>query len=149
LAPDSTDLAPHRATLRPGGRPSAKRILVAEDDPDLRSLIAGALTEDGHEVVEAADGARSLELLDATLGGPDPSPGFDLIVSDVHMPGRSGLEVLAGLRHHPVAPPVVLITAFGDEQVHADARRLGAVAMLDKPFDLDDLRAVVRAALRR
>jgi CheY-like chemotaxis protein len=125
------------------------RILVAEDDPDLRMLIAAALGRDGHDIVTAADGTEILELLAATIGEPESTRQFDLIVSDVRMPGWSGLDVLAGLRHYPLVPPVVLITAFGDEQLHADARRLGAVATLDKPFDVDDLRAVVGATLGR
>jgi CheY-like chemotaxis protein len=127
-----------------------KRILLAEDDADLRFLLAAALARDGHLITEAADGTEILEQLAATLatlGEPEPTPQFDLIISDIRMPGWSGLDVLAGLRHYPVVPPVVLITAFGGEQLHADARRLGAVATLDKPFDLDELRAIVRAAL--
>jgi DNA-binding response OmpR family regulator len=128
--------------------PSPKRILLAEDDPDLRSLLAAALALDGHQITEASDGTEVLEQLAATLGEAEPVPGFDLIISDIRMPGWSGLDVLAGLRHYPVVPPVVLITAFGGERLHADARRLGAVATLDKPFDLAQLRAIVCATLR-
>jgi DNA-binding response OmpR family regulator len=123
------------------------RILVGEDDTDLRQLIAASLVTDGHEVVEAADGREILALLAPTLARPGARSPFDLIISDIRMPGWSGLEVLAGLRHYPMAPSVVLITAFGDEHVHAEARRLGAAAVLDKPFDLDELRALVTNVL--
>jgi CheY-like chemotaxis protein len=128
--------------------PSRKRILLAEDDADLRLLLAAALAMDGHHITQAADGTEVLEQLAATLGEPEPVAGFDLIISDIRMPGWSGLDVLAGLRQYPVVPPVVLITAFGGDRLHATARRLGAVATLDKPFDLYQLRAIVDAALR-
>ena len=128
--------------------PSRKRILLAEDDADLRFLLAAALAMDGHQITQAADGTEVLEQLAATLGEPYPVAGFDLIISDVRMPGWSGLDVLAGLKQYPVVPPVVLITAFGGERLHAAARRLGAVATLDKPFDLYQLRAIVDATLR-
>ena len=131
----------------PPGGPAPKRVLVAEDDNDLRMLIAMALARDGHEVVQASDGRQILEQFAETVGERPTAPGFDLIITDVRMPGWSGLDVLAVLHHYPVSPPVVLITAFGDDQVHAEARRLGALATLDKPFDLDDLRALVARAI--
>ena len=59
------------------------------------------------------------------------------------MPGHSGLEMLAALRREGWTTPVVLITAFGDRWVHDQARQLGAAAVLDKPFDIDALRAVL------
>lgn len=73
--------------------------------------------------------------------------GFDLIISDIRMPGFTGLEVLEGLRDE-CAPrigetPITLLTAFGDLEVHADAERLGAV-VFDKPFDLDEFQACAR-----
>lgn len=61
------------------------------------------------------------------------------------MPGKSGLEVLAGLRQSDWSTPVILITAFGDEWTHAEAQRLGATS-IDKPFDLHDLRLLAREA---
>jgi DNA-binding NtrC family response regulator len=69
----------------------------------------------------------------------------DVLVSDVRMPGLGGLDVLRGLRHCEWANPVILITAFGDEATHLEAVRLGAAAVLDKPFDVDDLRAILLA----
>jgi FixJ family two-component response regulator len=63
------------------------------------------------------------------------------------MPGLTGLEVLAGLRKRDQSTPVILITAFGDEQTHAEAKRLGATAVIDKPFDTADLLTAVRRAL--
>jgi DNA-binding NtrC family response regulator len=66
-----------------------------------------------------------------------------LIISDVRMPGVSGLDVLATLRREDWSTPVILMTAFGDLETRAEARRLGAKALFDKPFDVDDLRTAV------
>jgi DNA-binding response OmpR family regulator len=138
---DNTNPAP---PSRPAGRRG--RVLVAEDDDALRALMAAALARDGYEIIEARDGPEVLDLL-ASRGTDAPGRPLDLIVSDVRMPGWSGLDVLAGLSRDPTAPPVVLVTAFGDEELHANARRLGARATMDKPFDMDDLRAVVQSVL--
>jgi CheY-like chemotaxis protein len=124
-----------------------KRILVAEDDAALRELISSALAADGHQVIEAADGKEALALVGASLAGSAGAAPFDVIVSDVRMAGCTGLDLLAGIRHHPAAPPMILMTAFGDDDLHADAGRLGALATLDKPFDVDDLRALIRSTV--
>ncbi len=80
------------------------------------------------------------EALVSGNGGP-----VDVVVSDIRMPGASGLDLLAGLRRDDWTTPVVLITAFGDPGGrHAEAYRLGADAVLDKPLDVDDLRLVVQ-----
>jgi len=63
------------------------------------------------------------------------------------MPGYGGLNILASLQQLPIHMPVILITAFGTKAAHDRAARLGAFAMLDKPFDLDDLMVLVRAAM--
>ncbi|WP_437731955.1 response regulator [Sorangium sp. So ce1335] len=123
---------------------SPVRVLLAEDDRELRQLLATALRRDGYEVLEARDGNQLLELMAESLvssSGARP----DIVVSDVRMPGKSGLELLAGLRRDDWSTPVVLITAFGDPETHAEAYRLGADAVLDKPLDIDDLRVVVQA----
>ena len=117
------------------------RIVVAEDDPEMRALLAAALRRDGYEVIEVSDGAQLWEYLHAVMHRADVAAP-DLLVSDVRMPGQSGLEVLAALRRAEVGLPVVLITAFGDAEAHDAAFELGA-AMLDKPFDLDTLRRTV------
>jgi CheY-like chemotaxis protein len=127
--------APHAS----GGR---RQVLVAEDDPSLRRLIVTVLRDAGYDVVEAADGPELLERIEALAKRQVPSDAF-VVVSDVKMPGLTGLDVLAILRCASARTPVVLITAFGDAETHAEARELGAVRVLDKPFDLDVLRAVV------
>jgi CheY-like chemotaxis protein len=135
---------PADAAAATGGR--ERRVLVAEDDADMRSLVATLLRTAGHEVVEAADGLDVLEWLEPTLSADRAAP-IDVVVSDVEMPGLSGLDVLAALRASNRSTPVVLITAYGNDDVRAEARELGAAAVLDKPLDPHVLRdAVAHAA---
>jgi len=132
------------------GFPVARsRLLVAEDDPAFRYLVASALRADGHDVVEVSNG---VDLLDALGGSLIPGWGadvFDLVLSDVRMPGWTGLDALASLGYGQTLPPVVFITAFGDEELHRRALLVGAVAVFDKPIDIDDLRLFVREFLQR
>jgi DNA-binding response OmpR family regulator len=76
----------------------------------------------------------------------EPDEEVDLVISDIRMPVCSGLEILEGLRQAHRKIPVILMTAFGDDETRATANRLGAV-LLDKPFALEDLREAVRALL--
>jgi CheY-like chemotaxis protein len=123
------------------------RLLVAEDDQALRELMVQVLRSDGHEVVAVADGN---DLLDTLAGSLNPKTGmdpFDLVISDVRMPGQSGLNAFAQVGYGPRMPPVVFMTAFGDEDVHQRAIHLGAIAVLDKPVDFDQLRLFVTSYL--
>ena len=120
--------------------PNPARVLLAEDDRELRRLLAGVLRKQGYFVKEAGTGFELLEHLGSLIR---QNTAFDLIVTDIRMPGVTGLSVVEGLRNGHTrgrcGTPVILITAFGDEDTHAEARRLGAV-ILDKPFDLEDFR---------
>src|SRR5512135_946918 len=116
-------------------------IFLAEDDDDMRALISMALQNDGYDVIEAKDGAELLELLAGASSSPMRRP--DIIVSDVLMPCYSGLGVLAALHKSSWNIPVILITARRDESVIRDAMRLGASAVVHKPFDIDDLRTAI------
>jgi DNA-binding response OmpR family regulator len=116
-------------------------VLVAEDDHEMRALIAAALRRDGYEVLEVANGAQLMAAFsDRCIKAMRRTP--DLVISDVRMPGRTGLDVVAGLRDAHWSVPVVLITAFGDDATHVQAQKLDAI-LFDKPFDIDDLRTVV------
>ncbi|AUX29528.1 MULTISPECIES: response regulator [Sorangium] len=119
------------------------RVLVAEDDDEMRALLASTLKCDGFEVVEAKNGLELLDYLLPWFSGREPPAHVDAIVSDIQMPCFTGMEVLAGLSAVRRRPPIVLITAFGESSTHALARSLGAAAVLDKPFDLDALRGVM------
>jgi DNA-binding response OmpR family regulator len=124
----------------------SRRILVAEDDYEMCILLVDALRADGYDVIEAEDGRQLMDCIDALRGRVVRGRFFDvdLIISDIRMPGMSGLEMLAQLRSMDRQTPVILITAFGDEATHAKAYRLGAGAVFDKPFDIDGFRAFVR-----
>lgn len=116
-------------------------IFLAEDDDDMRALISMSLQNDGYDVIEAKDGAELLDLLAGASASPMRRP--DIIVSDVLMPCYSGLGVLAALHKSSWNIPVILITARRDESVIRDAMRLGASAVVHKPFDIDDLRTAI------
>ncbi len=120
------------------------RVLVADDDDDLRDLIAVMLREDGNDVIEARDGAELIHQLEAAMSSDVGVP--DLIITDVCMPLLSGLGVLQTLRRAHVAMPVIVITALADESVRCFAARLGAVSVLTKPFDMIALRIAVAKA---
>jgi DNA-binding response OmpR family regulator len=120
-----------------------RRILLAEDDKEMRHLLASVLSRDGWQVIEAQDGCELLQYIGSLLLRSRDAIALDLVISDVRMPGRSGLDVLAGLRRADWATPFILITAFGSDELHREARRLGAAAVFDKPFEIDELRAAV------
>ncbi len=123
-----------------------RRVLVAEDDQEFRELLVQALRRDHHLVTEAHDGADLLDKIVSGLLEHHRHPDFDLIVSDVRMPGFDGLELLGGMRSAGLSIPVILITAFADAQTRLVASEHGA-ALLDKPFELVDLRFLVNATL--
>lgn len=127
----------------PNEHESRPRVLLGEDDAEMRSVLSEALREKGYGVVECADGLRVLErlssvVLSSAVTSRDPE-NFALIISDIRMPGVNGMSILEGVKLFEHFPPVILITAFGDEEAHAEAARLGAAAMFDKPFDIVDL----------
>jgi len=128
------------------GTGSPVRVLLADDDRDTREAVAEALRSDGYEVIEANNGWELLQYLAASEDSA-PMP-VNLVISDVRMPGKSGLEVIAGFRWATGgSTPFIVITGFGDSQTHAEARRLGAAAVLSKPFELDQLRTVMADVL--
>jgi DNA-binding response OmpR family regulator len=125
------------------------RVLLAEDDDELRTFLAAALRADGYEVVESRDGRGLCEEIAVVASRQPRPPSPDIIVSDVRMPHRTGLEALATLREKDASTAVILITGFGDRATHEEARRLGAAAVFDKPFDVDDLRTAVLNLVKR
>lgn len=128
---------------------SRPRVLLAEDDDEMRAMLASVLRDKGCEVLEAGDGSELTKALDqVALGillGDDHAPHLDLIISDINMPGTTGMEVLARMRRAQWKTPVILMTAFGDDRTHEEAQKLGVEAVLDKPFSLSDLLAAIDA----
>jgi CheY-like chemotaxis protein len=132
--------SPSMATIR------NPRILVAEDDSEMRRLLIRRLNDAGFETIECSDGWKLLDHLGNPVLSGEPDD-FDLIVSDIRMPGVTGLEALEGIHEAEWFVPMILITAFGNEEVHRQARELGAAGMFDKPFDIDDLIVQIRQIL--
>src|SRR4051794_36369482 len=110
------------------------RVLVADDDPSILAFVREALDFAGYRVQAVADGAAALEALEA-------EPGPCLFLLDLRMPQLSGWEVAGAMRERGWQVATCVMTAAHDAQ--AWAREIGAAAVLPKPFDLDDLFAVV------
>jgi CheY-like chemotaxis protein len=132
-----------RRTAQQELRQRSTRVLVAEDEEELRELVATVLRRDGYEVITARDGTELLDQLASARLAEERGATIDLIISDVKMPGWTGLQVLEGIRATDWATPVILITGFGDRHIRREADRLGVAAFFDKPFDVDDLRTAV------
>ncbi|MEO0323962.1 MAG: response regulator transcription factor [Myxococcota bacterium] len=127
-----------RDTRRPP--PDEGPILVVDDDPALRRALSRILRHEGHEVIEASDGATAVDLSRAY----EPS----LMVLDYMMPGMDGEMVLETLRgDEGDAPPALLLTASGAQQERA--AEIGAVQGLSKPFRVEDLLDAVEAYKRK
>lgn len=142
----SLNTIPERQRVSPkvAVRPRSDRphILLAEDDTEMRALLALALSNEGYEVIECCDGEElSLCIREASYRTTEC---VDLIISDIRMPGMSGLGVLKIHGPKPRCPPVILMTAFGDAATRHEAEQMGAVAFFDKPFGLEDLIKKVR-----
>jgi CheY-like chemotaxis protein len=121
------------------------RILLAEDDAEMRALVSGDLRRAGYGVLECVDGAALLGKLQSA-SCPE-GLGVDLVIADVRMPELTGLEALARLRATDPFTPYIVVTAFGSAETRRIARRLGAIAVLDKPFEIRDLLRLVEDAI--
>jgi CheY-like chemotaxis protein len=121
------------------------RILLAEDDSEMRALVSDDLRRAGYGVVECSDGAALLRRLDAADRGR--ALGVDLVVADVRMPELTGLQALERMRGADPFTPYIVVTAFGSPETRRAAARLGAIAVLDKPFEIDDLLRLVEDAI--
>src|SRR5215218_6112021 len=120
----------------------ADRILIADDEPSVRDAVGYALKQEGFEVTLAVDG----EDADAKLGSNHPS--FDLLILDIMMPGRSGLDICRDVRaRSPI--PIILLTAKDAEVDKVVGLEVGADDYVTKPFSVRELLGRVRAQLRR
>jgi CheY-like chemotaxis protein len=124
------------------------QVLIAEDVDEMRILLANAFLREGYHVTECIHGVDLLIHLKSFLCPQDMPPenweDFDLIVSDIRMPGVSALEVIEGIQQFGGLPPIILLTAFGDRDTHLRAYELGVAAVFNKPFEFDDLLAKAR-----
>ncbi len=122
-----------------GSPPFDKNILVVDDDASQRSLLESFLTHEGFPVITASSGPEALALLETEPVG--------MMISDVRMPGMSGLVTLRKAREIHATLPVVLVTAFPDVRDAVGAMQDGAINYLEKPIDLYELHALVQKVL--
>jgi len=117
------------------------RILIAEDEEVIRSLVARALAQDGHAVVTANDGAEALEVLARERGE------FELLLTDIRMPIMDGIALaLAAARDHPQVA-ILLMTGFADQRERASGLDSLIHEVITKPFSVADIRRVVNDAI--
>jgi DNA-binding NtrC family response regulator len=120
--------------------PNAKRILVAEDDPEMRLLLRKALSREGYEVETVGDGLEAVNTLRERAD-------FHLLVTDIRMPHKDGIEVLREVRELRPGLRVIMVTGYGELDQYLSVMRQGAFEYLTKPFKIPDLLQVVDRAL--
>jgi DNA-binding response OmpR family regulator len=112
-----------------------KRILVVEDDDEMRSLLRDFIEDEGYEVDSVNNGSEAFRKL--------VKEPFDLVITDIRMPGLTGLDILPGMRKLQPEVSIIVITAFGSEEVHRRAFEKGATAYLEKPIHFNKLRTLI------
>ena len=120
--------------------PHAVRVLIVDDEGLIRWSLAQTLAAAGATVVEAADTRSAMEAIGAA------APAFDAAILDVRLPDGSGLGLLTAIRRLRPATRVVLMTAYGTPALLAEARALGALGVVEKPFELDAMTALILGA---
>ena len=118
-------------------------ILIVDDSPSMRRMVAMTLKTAGHEISEAEDGRQAL--------GAAELRGVDLVVSDMNMPGMTGIELVGALRRLPAyrRTPILMLTTETSQDMKDRARTAGASGWIVKPFDPEQLLAVVDKVLAR
>ena len=117
------------------------KILIAEDNEDLRCQVVRALSDDGHDLVVAEDGAAALKALRRDKGE------FDLLLTDVKMPGMDGIALaLAAGRDHPDVA-IMLMTGYADQRERAHGLDALVHDIIGKPFSVEQIQGAVREAL--
>jgi CheY-like chemotaxis protein len=135
-----SDLSP------PWPHATSRRVLVAEDDAAMRDIVSLVLRERGCQVEAVSTGSELLSALGQVNQKGPPAQRFDLIVTDVRMPGASGLDAVDQMRRAGDMTPVIAVTAFPHPATRQRARRL-EIELVAKPFALQTLRNAVDAAL--
>ncbi len=118
---------------------SKKRILVIEDDGEMRSLLQDFLEDEGYAVRCVDDGSEAFRKL--------VKEHSDLIITDLRMPGLSGLDILPGLKQIQPGVSIIVITAFGSEEIQQRVLERGGDAYLEKPLHLEELKMLVNRLL--
>jgi two-component system response regulator PilR (NtrC family) len=117
------------------------RILIVEDENSMREVLRILLEGESYEVISASDGLKGLSYIDKDI--------FDLVITDIKMPGADGFEVLKKVKHISPDTIVLMITAFGTTEAAIEAMKLGAYDYINKPFKIDEIRLIVKKALEK
>jgi two-component system, NtrC family, response regulator AtoC len=116
------------------------RVLIADDEPNLRRVVSAILAREGYEVLQAADGEEALELLDENV---------DAVITDLRMPRLDGMSLLRHIATEAPDTPVIIITAHGSVETAVEAVKLGAFDYIEKPFEQEQIRQIVAKAVRQ
>ncbi len=111
------------------------RILIIEDDQEMRSLLADYLKDEGYEAESVGNGSDAFQIL--------AQEQFDLVITDIRMPGLTGFDILSAIKKFQFEIPVIVITAFGGEEVYRRSIARGADGYLEKPIHFRKLRALI------
>jgi two-component system, NtrC family, response regulator PilR len=117
------------------------KILVVDDEQSLRDFLAIMLKKEGHEVITAENGTHALKVIQAEI--------FDLVISDVKMPGVDGIGVLKTIKEISPDTVVIMITAFATAETAVEAMKLGASDYIIKPFKIDELKLIINNSLEK
>lgn len=112
------------------------RLLIIEDDEGMRELLEDSLVEEGVEVDSAADGSEAFRKL--------AKESFDLVITDIRMPGLTGLDILPGIKKLQPEAFIIVMTAFGSEEVRRKSFNRGAAAYLEKPILIHRLKLLIQ-----
>ncbi len=124
------------------------RVLLAEDDDDFRGALAFALRNHGYEVIEASSGEDVFAYLESAALQDGLMPRIHALVTDLRMPDVSGMMILERLVSLGYDLPTIMITAFSDAETRVEASELGVHAFLAKPFEVEQLEALLDDLVR-
>jgi CheY-like chemotaxis protein len=139
-SPGSAPTKPH-----PGARRT--RVLLAEDDYELRLALAELLEFEGYQVRSVASGSALLDYMASWILSEPGAAAVDVIITDVRMPGFNGLNIAEGLRSNGWRHPIIVISAFGEPEMRERVARMGLAAFLDKPIDATTLERTLEELL--
>ena len=126
-----------------GAQTGNGRVLVTDDEPDVRKLVRMVLTKAGYDVVEAEDGAKAIEVLNTG----ENRLMLDVIICDIRMPKVNGMEAIAYFRKEYPRVPLIVLTGFPDTDMATTLLRQGVTDYLVKPVEAEKLRASVARAM--